>query len=717
MDEKWMPTDLNERVDVRKPVVEESPAFDELMVRNAGLPYSESSIIFEAWDNRQYDEKNVREVCDAFSIYVFVDYSAGMKKLVKLDTTKLPDTTIDAFQPVQDMSFKLIVDAMKKENIDVNQRCSSLHGVSMTISGAAEYVSGQLSNYLCGSERLRSLAIRHLADLHITRESNSVMDKIPESDRVNVAKDFSSKLFNGIFNILKKAAEKDAKPNESANEGEELDEDSGEKPKPKTILIVRKNPSLFIPNLFDDFGAVVIKTDNKYAYLGHPQYYWYYFLSDTPKNADEAHMVPLDKLWDCFERANNQQSAKFMKEVSKIQKKEEASKNESVNEAGGKLTVKITIPDEKEREAFVKQVKKNFGWDIYSYKKGPVFGITVEKGTPHEKDLKHVMELAKKFGGTAEEKPKWSPGSDESTNENFSTDNEDINEADQPKLYISCNEHDPKDATSWQVIYQGQAVAQKKTLKEIIASYHWAVKNIRGMKAESDPPVWIGGKFGKVSQYKDLMNEAIDAKEAENKGWKNFRPVTSPAFGKGMIVGRSSPKATALLYLHADGSWHISATSMFVKKEVFLHGSNKNSIPKANDVENQIETYIKSLPEGIEIEETNDCSLDEASGYALKSEIKTKGGEIFPKGSNLRIEKFEEQGSYWKIVFTDGNKTIKIPVATAYKYVNLPKPPGIAALTKMDDNGVGTTITGKRVEPDGKGPDGSPSWLLVLGMI
>lgn len=45
------------------------------------------------------------------------------------------------------------------------------------------------------------------------------------------------------------------------------------------------------------------------------------------------------------------------------------------------------------------------------------------------------------------------------------------------------------------------------------------------------------------------------------------------------------------------------------------------------------------------------------------------------------------------------------------------KVPGMSQLEKMVDAGVATTPTGQRVEPDGWGSDGSPSWLLVLGYI
>jgi hypothetical protein len=43
--------------------------------------------------------------------------------------------------------------------------------------------------------------------------------------------------------------------------------------------------------------------------------------------------------------------------------------------------------------------------------------------------------------------------------------------------------------------------------------------------------------------------------------------------------------------------------------------------------------------------------------------------------------------------------------------------PGQRRLNDMVLDSVATTITGQRTEPDGYGADGSPSWLLVLGLI
>jgi len=45
------------------------------------------------------------------------------------------------------------------------------------------------------------------------------------------------------------------------------------------------------------------------------------------------------------------------------------------------------------------------------------------------------------------------------------------------------------------------------------------------------------------------------------------------------------------------------------------------------------------------------------------------------------------------------------------------KAPTMKTLEKWSFDGVAKSVTGKRCEPDGHGNDGSPSWLLALGMI
>ena len=51
------------------------------------------------------------------------------------------------------------------------------------------------------------------------------------------------------------------------------------------------------------------------------------------------------------------------------------------------------------------------------------------------------------------------------------------------------------------------------------------------------------------------------------------------------------------------------------------------------------------------------------------------------------------------------------------KFTTFFKPPTMKTLEKYSLDSVAKSVTGKRCEPDGYGPDGSPSWPLALGMI
>jgi len=114
----------------------------------------------------------------------------------------------------------------------------------------------------------------------------------------------------------------------------------------------------------------------------------------------------------------------------------------------------------------------------------------------------------------------------------------------------------------------------------------------------------------------------------------------------------------------------------------------------------------------------------EVSGQKIRSSIKNdlqlKSGDVIPQGTNIEFVFVEKDRQYRiKIIKTD-NAQVKVPILLkAYnqniKAIN--KIPGEKALEKYVMDGRGKTVTGKVTEPDGTSYDGSPSWLLVLGMI
>ena len=101
----------------------------------------------------------------------------------------------------------------------------------------------------------------------------------------------------------------------------------------------------------------------------------------------------------------------------------------------------------------------------------------------------------------------------------------------------------------------------------------------------------------------------------------------------------------------------------------------------------------------------------------LSAELKLKDGTVYPKGSRAEVT-FSERRPSMSEVEIDG-RTIKLRTVSLHKYLRgFPKPPSMSALRRMDGDASGPTVTGVRgVEMDGYGPDGSPSWMLAMGLI
>jgi len=124
------------------------------------------------------------------------------------------------------------------------------------------------------------------------------------------------------------------------------------------------------------------------------------------------------------------------------------------------------------------------------------------------------------------------------------------------------------------------------------------------------------------------------------------------------------------------------------------------------------------------------AELAEARNRTLKKDLKFKSGDIIPRGTPVEVEFLGERDPRgYSVALLKANwrgsngrdyqrEPVRISIAKLHKYVSgFGKPPGMAKLERMASDGVATTPTGKRVEPDGYGPDGSPSWLMALGFV
>lgn len=95
---------------------------------------------------------------------------------------------------------------------------------------------------------------------------------------------------------------------------------------------------------------------------------------------------------------------------------------------------------------------------------------------------------------------------------------------------------------------------------------------------------------------------------------------------------------------------------------------------------------------------------------SLRDTRNTKTGAIIPAGSTFSA-RFLERGE-----MEISHPAFSAPIKTKmFRFFF--KEPSLRTLEKWSSDGIAKSVTGHRVEPDGYGPDGSPSWLLALGLI
>jgi hypothetical protein len=104
----------------------------------------------------------------------------------------------------------------------------------------------------------------------------------------------------------------------------------------------------------------------------------------------------------------------------------------------------------------------------------------------------------------------------------------------------------------------------------------------------------------------------------------------------------------------------------------------------------------------------------------LIREVKLKSGVNIPKDTPVEIKwmKPEENGHTVAQVIPEGFEPYKTHIKNLHMSVSgFPKPPTESTMQKWMNDGIAKTPTGQKTEPDGWGADGSPSWLLALGII
>ncbi len=97
-------------------------------------------------------------------------------------------------------------------------------------------------------------------------------------------------------------------------------------------------------------------------------------------------------------------------------------------------------------------------------------------------------------------------------------------------------------------------------------------------------------------------------------------------------------------------------------------------------------------------------------------EIKLKDGTIIPTGTKCRVT-FNGNGSNLVRVYPDGFRDFQTRASHLTVWFSAFKTPSLSELEEWSNDGICESMLGNRVEPDGWDSEGSPSWLLALGMI
>ncbi len=92
---------------------------------------------------------------------------------------------------------------------------------------------------------------------------------------------------------------------------------------------------------------------------------------------------------------------------------------------------------------------------------------------------------------------------------------------------------------------------------------------------------------------------------------------------------------------------------------------------------------------------------------SIRETRNTKTGEVIRIGSVFSVQFLE--GGEMQI----SHPAFSAPIKTKSFHFFF-KEPSLRTLEKWSSDGIAKSVTGHRVEPDGYGPDGSPSWLLVM---
>ena len=227
----------------------------------------------------------------------------------------------------------------------------------------------------------------------------------------------------------------------------------------------------------------------------------------------------------------------------------------------------------------------------------------------------------------------------------------------------------------------------------------------------------VGGQSKWIDAYQDVERKDEQASQLLYEVWSKLS----------MRLSLDRGEQEAFLRLHqvienAD-RWDAGLLRNNIFKAAQALGIKLPSMIFASDELSQAQQKLAQL------QETVQQLAKQAGSKKIKKDLKLTTGDVIPKGASVEVKflgRSDPKGyntCMLEVDFTgpSGRDYQRQPMRTSIS--RLPdqvdgfKTPSMRMLEKWSEDGVCLTPTGKRVEPDGYGPDGSPSWLLAMGMI
>lgn len=101
----------------------------------------------------------------------------------------------------------------------------------------------------------------------------------------------------------------------------------------------------------------------------------------------------------------------------------------------------------------------------------------------------------------------------------------------------------------------------------------------------------------------------------------------------------------------------------------------------------------------------------------MKRDAKTKKGVEFKKNEEVTLNWLEKMPEFTFIIKTSGER-LRVNSKIAHALVTMVNaPPTERQFEKWSEDSRSKSMLGESVEPDGFDPHGSPSWMLVMGVI